>query len=78
MVYAAAKTVKFLLFMAMLLFGATSIPRLIFLLFLFATGGEMPMTVVKEVITGFIYFVIATVGFIGISSWLRKREDVYS
>jgi len=69
---------KFISFMAMLLFGATSIPRMIFLLFLFVTGGEMPGAVVREVLTGFVFFVVATVVFISVSGWLRRQEDVYS
>ena len=72
MVNVLAKTMKFILFVAMLIFGATSIPRMIFLLFLLVTGGEMPVVVVREVLINFVYFIIATAGFIGISSWLRR------
>lgn len=72
-----AKTVKFIFFMAMLLFGVMSIPRMMFLFFLLVTGSEMPGTA-GEVLTGFVCFVIATVGFVGVSGWLRRREDIYS
>jgi hypothetical protein len=77
MVYWAAKIAKFILFVAMIFFGAITIPRMLFLLFLPATGGEMPVGVVKEVLTGFVFFILASVGFLGISSWLRKQENVF-
>ena len=69
---------KFIFFVAMLLFGALSIPRMIFLLFLLVTGADIPGMIAREVLTGFVFFVIATAGFIGISSWLRRQEDVFS
>jgi len=77
MVNVVAKTVKFILFVAVLLFGATAIPRMFFLLFLLVTGGEIPVVVVREVLTNFIFFIIALAGFIGISSWLRRQESVF-
>ena len=78
MVNWAARTMKFILFMAMLFFGATSVPRIMFLLFLPGTGAELPEAVVKDVLTSFAIFILVSAGFIGISIWLRKQEDAFS
>ena len=74
MLYNSARVMKFIFLVAMMFFGATSIPRLMFVLFLGVSGAGLPPGV-KEIVIGFVFFLLATAGFIGISAWLRKQES---
>ena len=69
--------IKFLLFVAMLFLGATSIPRLMFLLFLPNSGSEFPPSVITDIVVSFGAFIVVSAGFVVISNWIRKQEDVF-
>ena len=77
MIYIAAKILRAICFVAMVLYGVTSVPQLIFLLFLPFSDATMPAYVVKDVLLGFLYFFVAGGLVLALSSWIRKRDEVF-
>ena len=68
---------KFLLFVGMLILGAAAVPQIIFLFFLQTDKLEFPAGAATEIVIQFIALIVVIFGFIGISSWIRKQEDVF-
>jgi len=77
MVLGAAKIIKFLLFVTMLVLGATSVPQILFLLFLQNDISDMPKGAILDIVVHFIVFIVVVFGFIGISIWVRKQNEVF-
>ena len=77
MVLGAAKIIKFLLFVTMLVLGATSVPQILFLLFLQNDISDMPRGAILDIVVHFIVFIVVVFGFIGISIWVRKQDEVF-
>ena len=77
MILGAAKIIKFVLFVMMLLFGATAIPQIFFLLFFQSGLSELPSGAIVDIFIHLAVFIFTVFGFIGISSWIRKQEDVF-
>ena len=77
MIYWIAKVLRFISFVAMVLFGVMSVPRIIFLILLPFNDTSMPAFVIRDVLMGFLYFIISGIVCLALTSWIQKRDEVF-
>ena len=77
MILGAAKITKFILFVMVLIFGTTTVPQILFLLFFQSGLSEPPSGALVDIFIHLAALMVTIFGFIGISSWIKKQEDVF-
>ena len=78
MLFTFARILRFVLFVAMLLLGAVSVPAMLFLLFLGGQHGDVPSIAVSQAIAAFLSFILVAVFYFVLTNWLRKQEDIFT